>query len=292
MRKAVQALGVLVAMAGLPAAQAALDLDALWDFRQPAVSEARFREALATARGDDALVLQTQIARTLGMRRDFDGARALLRGIEPELATAGPEARARWSLELGRTHASAMHGEVPPAERVAARAAFTQALATAREAGLDALAIDAIHMFAFVDTGAVASERRAREALAIATTSPQPAARRWEASIRNNLGVALNVQGRHTEALAEFERTVELRRAAGASAETMRIAQWMVAHTLRRLQRYDEALAILLPQAQELEAAGRSDRYVHEELEALYRARGDTERAEQQARRRAAAPKD
>lgn len=292
MRQAVQAVGVAVAVGATPAASAAVDLDAMWDFRQPAVSEARFREALATARGDDALVLQTQIARTLGLRRDFDGARALLRGIEPDIATAGPEARTRWALELGRTHASAAHGEVPAADREAARAAFTQALATARAGGLDALAIDAIHMFAFVDTGAPAAERRAREALAIATTSPQPAARRWEASIRNNLGVALNTQGRHAEALAEFERTVELRRAAGASAETLRIAQWMVAHTLRQLKRHDEALAILLPQARELEAAGRADRYVHEELEAIYRARGETELAEQQARRRAAAAKE
>ena len=56
---------LLVAM-GLAAttAVAAVDLDALWSFHDPAASEARFRAALDSAQGDDALILQTQIART------------------------------------------------------------------------------------------------------------------------------------------------------------------------------------------------------------------------------------
>ena len=63
-------------------AHAALDLDALWDFRDPARSEQRFQDALAKADGDDALILRTQIARTHGLRRDFDRARTVLREIE------------------------------------------------------------------------------------------------------------------------------------------------------------------------------------------------------------------
>ena len=42
----------------------AIDINALWDFSKPALSEERFRAALATAQGDDALILKTQIART------------------------------------------------------------------------------------------------------------------------------------------------------------------------------------------------------------------------------------
>ena len=42
----------------------AIDLTPLWDHAQPAVSEERFRAALGTASGDDALMLRTQIART------------------------------------------------------------------------------------------------------------------------------------------------------------------------------------------------------------------------------------
>ncbi|MBK6472340.1 MAG: TfoX/Sxy family DNA transformation protein [Betaproteobacteria bacterium] len=57
----------------------AIDLAPLWDFERPDVSEQRFRNALEKAAGDDALILRTQIARTYGLRKDFDGARKLLR---------------------------------------------------------------------------------------------------------------------------------------------------------------------------------------------------------------------
>jgi hypothetical protein len=90
----------------------AIDLAPLWDFNKPELSEQRFREALATATGDDALVLQTQIARTFGLRKDFAKAQDILRSIEKPVSSAGPEARARYALELGRTYASAVH---PPA---------------------------------------------------------------------------------------------------------------------------------------------------------------------------------
>jgi hypothetical protein len=56
-------------------AWAAVDVDALWNFNDPAVSEARFREVLVKAQGDDALVLRTQIARTLGLRQRCRSAR-------------------------------------------------------------------------------------------------------------------------------------------------------------------------------------------------------------------------
>ena len=42
----------------------ALDLAPLWDFSQPAISEQRFRDRLDGASRDDALILQTQSART------------------------------------------------------------------------------------------------------------------------------------------------------------------------------------------------------------------------------------
>jgi hypothetical protein len=65
----------------------------------------------------------------------------------------------------------------------------------------------------------------------------------------------------------------------------------MVARTLRSLQRHDEALAIQLRLEREFDAAGQPDPYVFEELEALYRARGDADKAEHYNARRAAAGK-
>jgi hypothetical protein len=59
----------------------------------------------------------------------------------------------------------------------------------------------------------------------------------------------------------------------------------MVAWTLRALQRKDEALALQLGLEQENDAAGEPDVYVFEELEILYRERGDADRAAHYAAR-------
>ena len=66
----------------------------------------------------------------------------------------------------------------------------------------------------------------------------------------------------------------------------IRTARWMVAWTLRALQRQDEALALQLRLEHENDAAGEPDVYVFEELEILYRERGDAERATHYAARR------
>jgi tetratricopeptide (TPR) repeat protein len=287
-----QARAALVLAAGLAAAPAtAIDLALLWDFGRPEVSESRFRAALETATGDDALILQTQIARTWGLRRDFGKAREILRSIEPGLATAGPEARVRYALELGRTYASATHSPElrTPQTNELARAAYESALARARAANLDALAIDAIHMLAFVDTAPADQLKWAEQALAVVQASTQPAARRWEASIRNNLGYALHQLGRYEEALAQFRSALALRER-GTNTQATRAAHWMVAWTLRALGRRAEALQVQLRLEHEGDAAGQPDPHVFEELEILFREAGDDERARHYRQRRAALP--
>jgi len=78
-----------------------IDVSALWDFSRPELSEERFRFALSNASADDALLLQTQIARTYGIRRDFPQAQQILSNIEPQIQNASVETRARYYLELG-----------------------------------------------------------------------------------------------------------------------------------------------------------------------------------------------
>lgn len=270
----------------------AIDLAPLWDFSRPDVSEQRLRAAIGSARGDDVLILRTQIARTHGLRKDFATAQALLREIEASVRTAGPEARVRYDLEWGRTLASAVHPpeSQTPEVRAAARVAWQRALDVARAAQLDDLAIDALHMFAFIDTEPSDQLRWGREALAVAMGSTQPDARKWEASLRNNIGYALHQLGRFDEALAEFEQAVALRELDG-NAQRTRVARWMVAWTLRSLKRDDEALAIQLRLERENDAAGTPDVYVFEELETLYRARGDDALASRAAARLKATPK-
>lgn len=70
----------------------ALDVRALWDFADPARSEATFRGHLRGASGDLALSLQTQIARSLGLRSRLDEVHALLDQVEIPLPEAGPVA--------------------------------------------------------------------------------------------------------------------------------------------------------------------------------------------------------
>lgn len=265
----------------------AIDLAPLWDFNQPEVSEERFLAALQTAVGDDALILQTQIARTYGLRQEFSKARDLLKNIEASTANAGPEVRVRFALELGRTYASATHPpQLPTAEeRELARNAYISAFNIAGAEHLDGLAIDAIHMLAFVDTAPADQLKWGQEALAVVEATTQPAAKKWEASVRNNVGYALHQLGRYKEALAQFELAAVIRER-GKDAQATRIAYWMVAWTLRALERTEEALALQLRLEREGDEANQPDPYVYEELEVLYRALGNEERAEHYAARR------
>jgi tetratricopeptide (TPR) repeat protein len=270
----------------------AIDLANLWDFHDPQASEQRFRAELAKSSGDDALILTTQIARTYGLRKDFTRAGSVLAEIEAQMKSAGPQARARFALEYGRTLSSATH---PPqtqtdSSKALARAWYEKALTIAREDRLDSLAIDAIHMLAFVDTAPADQLKWAQSALVVVETSDQDDVKKWEASIRNNLGYALHQLGRHEDALVEFKLALA-KRESGANAQATRIAHWMIAWTLRSLKRIDEALAIQLRLEREGDLAKQTDPYVLEELEILYRERGDDARAKEYASRRAALPK-
>jgi tetratricopeptide (TPR) repeat protein len=270
----------------------AIDLNPLWDFSKPALSEERFRAALVTATGDDALILKTQIARTHGLRRDFVRARQILAEVQPAIAQAGAEAQARYWLELGRSWASATHepAELTPEAKAQARDAYDRALAIAKAAGLDGLAIDTVHMSAFIDTAPADGIKWADEGLAIARASTQPAAKNWEASLRQNRGYALMQLKRYDEALADFKLSLAAREQQGRPGG-IRIAHWFIAKTLRLQGRFDEAREIQLRLEREWDAAGEPDPYVFEELEAIYTAQGHAERAAHYAARLKAAKK-
>ena len=127
-----------------------------------------------------------------------------------------------------------------------------------------------------------------RKALAFMKSSSQPAARKWEASLHNNTGYALHLLGRYEDALGEFKLALAARERDG-KAQDIRIAYWMIAWTLRALSRLDEALAIQLRLERECDEAGEPDPYVFEELELLYKALNNDEKAEFYAARRKAA---
>ena len=264
-----------------------INIATLWDFDRPEISEHRFRSLLETATADENLILQTQIARTFGLRRDFSLAQQILAAIEPLLQSASLEAQARYYLELGRTYASATH---PPEsqtseQRELARPAYLHAFELAQAGSLDALAIDALHMLTMVDVAPEEQVAWNRKALALMDASSQPEAKKWAGALYNNLGYALYLCGRYEDALLAFKLALAAHAQAG-NLQSIRIAEWMIAWTLRALERLDEALEIQLRLERECDQAGEPDPYVFEELENIYRTLADQERVDFYAARR------
>lgn len=273
MKRALLALAFTAA-----AAHAAVDLDALWNFDDPAASEQRFRAALAGAQGDDALVLRTQIARTLSLRDRFDDAHRELDAIEPALATAGIEPRVRAWLERGRSFRSA-------GQPVQAKPLFTRAFAAADASGLQRLAADALHMVALTETAL--DERIAwnRRTIDYARRVTDPKAQAWEAAALNNIGSDLRDAQRLDDSLATFREALAAYERTGR-ADRVRFARWQVANVLRLLGRRDEALAMQLALERDAAAANDPDEEIYEELALLHEAAGRPEAA-RQARQRA-----
>ncbi len=245
-----------------------LDIEALWDFNNPAASESRFREVLAGIPagadvGADAarFELLTQVARAQGLQRRFEDAHATLdeveRAIGAESASAIPRVRVRYLLERGRALNSS-------GRRDDARSHFIEAFDRALLDEDDPLAVDAAHMVAIVETpeGALLWNERA---LALAEASPHPRARKWRASLLNNLGWTRHDRGEFELALDLFERALEARRDLG-DPSTIRIARWSVARCHRSLGRLEEALDVQQELEQELIAAGERDGFVNEEM--------------------------
>jgi tetratricopeptide (TPR) repeat protein len=232
------------------------DVAALWDFDDPAGSEARFRAACGTAEGTDRLVLMTQVARALGLQERYDEGHAVL----DHLSVDDAEVATRTSLERGRLLRSAGR----PDE---ARPHLQAAAATAVDAGLEALHVDALHMVALV-APAEDQQRLTEDALAVARAATEPAARDWDASLLNNLGMTHADAGDWPAALAAFEDALAARERIGHAGRT-RVARWMVGWALRNLGRRDEALAVQTSLKADLEAAGEDDPYVDEELALL-----------------------
>lgn len=234
------------------------EIDALWDFSDPAATEQRLQSALdEVSDGALRLEIQTQIARAQGLQGRFEDAHRTLDLIEQSLDAAPPRVQVRYPLERGRT----LNSSGKPAEAIPL---FEQALGIASDARLDDLAVDAAHMIAIAATGDAQIEWN-RKALYLAERSKEPRARRWRASILNNLGWSLHDAGLHQEALDAFTRALHLRTEQG-EAETTRIARWCVARCLRSLGRTEEALQLQQALLDELAAAGEQDGFVHEEL--------------------------
>ena len=243
------------------------DFDALWNYDDPAATEQKFRDLLpaAEASGDSSyhLQLRTQLARTLGLQRKFEAAHQMLDHVEPHLPNAGPIVKARYLLERGRVLNSSGKPDM-------ALPLFTQAWETARAADEDFHAVDAAHMVAIVEPDSAKQLEWNHRALALAVQTTDERAKKWPASLYNNIGWTYHDAGEYAQALEHFEQALEWRRKQG-NVSQIRIAEWSVARSLRSLGRLDEAMAKQQDLLHQHEQAGTRDGYVLEELaECLY----------------------
>lgn len=240
----------------------------LWNFGRPAESEERFRELLSAhpeASVDWTCQVQTQVARSLGLQRKFEDAHQLLDGVREHWSELSARTRAYYFLERGR----AFNSGKQPAD---AEVAFVEAFGLAKAEGIDDLAVDAAHMLGIVELGERSMEWN-RTALRLAEGSDDPRARRWVASLCNNLGWTYHDAGEFERALELFQRALREREAEG-TAEQVHIAQWAVGRCLRSMGRFEEALAIM-----RVLAGAPDDGYVQEEQGENLLAMGRTEEA-------------
>lgn len=246
-------------------------IDELWDFDDPQASEGRFRAAAAQAAevadGNRKTILQTQLARALGLAAGYEDAAALLEALPPDADT---ELKVRVLLERGRV----LNSSGDPA---AARPLFEAAFEAARAAGFENLAVDALHMIAIV-APPDEQETLNRHALELAAGGDDPRARRWRASLLNNLGWTVFERGEYEAALALFEEALAERVARGKLAE-VQVAQWSIGRTLRALGRLEEALTVQRALAREHADGGTSDPYVDDEIAACLAELGQSTRA-------------
>jgi tetratricopeptide (TPR) repeat protein len=250
------------------------DFYQLWDFYDPAKTEAKFLELLPAAQesGDMAYYgeLLTQVARTQGLQRRFQDAHKTLDQAESVIPRDAHQARVRLHLERGRALNSS-------GDKAGAAAPFLEAYALARAHHIDDLEVDAAHMMAIIETPSVALDWNAL-AIAAAERSENPKARKWLGSLYNNTGWSLYETGEYQNALVMFERAFAFRSEMNQPVET-RIAKWCVAKCRRALGEVSAALAMQRELEQEYASLGERSGFVFEEIAECLYGLGDHEAA-------------
>ena len=254
------------------------DFDKLWDYNDAATTEQAFRALLprAEASGDESYRAQllTQIARTQGLQRRFDEAHATLDQVAH---VSEPLPHVRYLLERGRVFNSS-------GDPTKARPLFEQALAIASQNQFDGYAVDAAHMIAIVEPDPQKQLEWNLRAMDLAERSGDERARRWRASLYNNIGWTYFDQKDYGRAMAVFEKAVILRREQDQPRE-LRVARYCVAKTLRMQGRLDEAVGIDRQIIEEAQAAREPDGYFEEELAECLHAQGKADEAKPHFRR-------
>jgi tetratricopeptide (TPR) repeat protein len=255
------------------------DFDKLWDYRNPAESEEKFREILEKTSliDNESYVgqLYTQLARTYSLRSHWDEAHAFLNKVITLLDKADKITEVRYLLELGRTYNSS-------GDKTQALELFISAWTLAKTIQADGYAVDAAHMLAIAAEGNQATLDWNLKALSYAEQSTQPEAHKWLGSLYNNIGWTYFDNGEHLSALELFEKAL-LEREQHHEEENIRVAKWCIARAQRELGQVDLALKTQLSLLAEHEQMNNTDEYVFEELAHCYCALDDIKNASKYA---------
>jgi len=237
-------------------------IDQLWNYNDPAGSEAKFRDLLAKARAAGnlpyAAEVMTQIARAQGLQQKYAEADQTLdetvKVLTPDMKTAS----VRVLLERGRVLNSSGSPEK-------SRTFFVQALQAAQAAQLEFYAVDAAHMLGIVYKGNASITWNER-AMQMAEAAKDPRARGWLGPLYNNLGWTYADLKRYDDALKLFEKDFHYRTEKNAKSQAS-VARWSMAKMMRMLGRVDEALRIQQELLQEPDRKGNdSEGYTREEI--------------------------
>lgn len=238
------------------------DFDEMWDYSDPAGTEAKFRELLATAKASNDtsyyIQLMTQIARTQGLQRKFDDAHATLDQVKDMIKEKFVVAQVRYLLERGRV----INSSGDPKK---AKPHFLDAYEIASAHNEDYYAIDAIHMLQIVDPPEQ-QLKWADLAMELAEKTSDERAKKWLGPLYNNTGWSYFDLKQYDKALELFEKSLQYRETI-EDAKGIFIARWTIARTYREIGRIDEALAMQRTLEKEIEEKElETDGYVFEEI--------------------------
>jgi tetratricopeptide (TPR) repeat protein len=246
----------------------------LWDFDDLASTEERFREQLLRERSDEGRAeVLTQLARTHGLRGDFDDGDALIDDATL-LAGSSTVARARIDLERGRLRRSS-------GDRESALPLFESAFAMALEADQGFIAADAAHMAALAGPDRSAFVAWTERGITLAGEREDAAY--WLGPLLNNLGWEYYEAGEYAAALDAFERALVAREREPEKEAPIELARYAVGKALRALGRAEDAIPVVERAAAWAEGANTPDGWFHEELAEEYAAVGRLDEAREQA---------
>lgn len=215
--------------------------DDCWGLGYPALVEEKFRELLPLAESlqDKSIYLQilTQVALAQALQRKFDEAHTTLDIVQALLTPEYNLARVRLLVERGRVFQQA--GRIPEAQDL-----FVQSFELSKQNKFDFHTINAAHMIAIVAPKVEEKMQWNQLAIDLAERTDEKRARTWLGSLYNNLGQNFLEIQHYEKALCAFKKALEYREKEGYEPN-IRVAKWALAHTLRLIDRFEDALSIL-----------------------------------------------